>query len=685
MSNIMDAIEAYGTAKDDEFDPFAYPKNKSMKILIVGKNDHSTNRLLLALLIAKKLSITKDIERSKVIIITSDESLMNLSQKFVEIMIYEDDIEKKINRIKGEKIVIYYEITPDLNFENLITIDTNLEQENCFDYVAFAKDISIEKIYGYCNDKFKLLKFKTFKKNTSKIAKNQFGLIHKNGLSLIDIDFSILKLNFKTLDYIPDYSVKDSSMFDFGDKIMITGQKGSGKTINVLSILKHIMKSNRDISILIIAPTDTHCYRDFMDKETCKCKITFAYDNDEIMKFISDNKNCVVVLDGCMYGKLNRWIKDDSISELLDNILVTSIFTFQFPLMPIHMVNKFDYYIFTKGDISDARKRIYEKYAGFYNSFDEFNRSFDIITKNSRLSMGIINSKKLKISKRVFKFDACYDNLYSKLDTKLNNGSGEALSINKLQLVHIFGSYKGNPSILIKLNRLNTELLDNILSYANHDECCVFAPIIKHKKNLFDHLVKLNYDVLENYDDVLKTIWDNQHCKNNKEVTLVFFGCEDIRKNKLIEEILMYGRHVNVNFIYVTTQLRFSPMARSNFDYVFAEYTDIISEQKRIYDHYFGLFPTFNSFKNVFEAVTIEGNYFIHKCFGTAKDHLDRILYYNYDDNLLPKKLESFTIVKPKKGSQKQSNKELDDLIFNIKSQIKQLQLTLKYLEMQEN
>ena len=82
MSNIMDAIEAYGTAKDDEFDPFAYPKNKSMKILIVGKNDHSTNRLLLALLIAKKLSITKDIERSKVIIITSDESLMNLSLKF---------------------------------------------------------------------------------------------------------------------------------------------------------------------------------------------------------------------------------------------------------------------------------------------------------------------------------------------------------------------------------------------------------------------------------------------------------------------------------------------------------------------------------------------------------------------------------------------------------------------------
>ena len=43
---------------------------------------------------------------------------------------------------------------------------------------------------------------------------------------------------------------------------------------------------------------------------------------------------------------------------------------------------------------------------------------------------------------------------------------------------------------------------------------------------------------------------------------------------------------------------------RNNFDYVFLLQDNIISNIKRIYDHYAGIFPTLNSFRQVYEGLT---------------------------------------------------------------------------------
>ena len=46
------------------------------------------------------------------------------------------------------------------------------------------------------------------------------------------------------------------------------------------------------------------------------------------------------------------------------------------------------------------------------------------------------------------------------------------------------------------------------------------------------------------------------------------------------------------------------PEMRSNFDYIFLLAEDFISNRKRLYEHYAGMFPNFDIFQQVFTEVT---------------------------------------------------------------------------------
>lgn len=76
-------------------------------------------------------------------------------------------------------------------------------------------------------------------------------------------------------------------------------------------------------------------------------------------------------------------------------------------------------------------------------------------------------------------------------------------------------------------------------------------------------------------------------------------------KDDTISEIFMNGRHYKLTYM-LTMQysLGISPELRSNFDYIFLLGEDFISNQKRIYEHYAGMFPTFDSFQLVFNTLT---------------------------------------------------------------------------------
>ena len=67
------------------------------------------------------------------------------------------------------------------------------------------------------------------------------------------------------------------------------------------------------------------------------------------------------------------------------------------------------------------------------------------------------------------------------------------------------------------------------------------------------------------------------------------------------------GRHYQLTFI-LTMQycLGIQPELRSNFDYIFLLGEDFISNRKRLYEHYAGMYPSFDIFQQVFNEITAD-------------------------------------------------------------------------------
>lgn len=100
-------------------------------------------------------------------------------------------------------------------------------------------------------------------------------------------------------------------------------------------------------------------------------------------------------------------------------------------------------------------------------------------------------------------------------------------------------------------------------------------------------------------------------------------------KDQPIMELLFNGRHYKLMYM-LTMQfpLGITPELRCNFDYIFLLNEDFISNLKRLYDHYAGMFPNFDSFKQVFKDVTADFGAMVIVNRGARSSFLDKIFWY---------------------------------------------------------
>jgi hypothetical protein len=107
-------------------------------------------------------------------------------------------------------------------------------------------------------------------------------------------------------------------------------------------------------------------------------------------------------------------------------------------------------------------------------------------------------------------------------------------------------------------------------------------------------------------------------------------------KDQPIMELLFNGRHYRLMYM-LTMQfpLGISPALRCNFDYVFLLNEDFYSNLKRLYDHYAGIFPTFDSFRQVFKEVTSNFGAMVIVNRGAGSSFLDKIFWYKATDEKL--------------------------------------------------
>jgi len=146
------------------------------------------------------------------------------------------------------------------------------------------------------------------------------------------------------------------------------------------------------------------------------------------------------------------------------------------------------------------------------------------------------------------------------------------------------------------------------------DEYVIF---VNNKDNFYENYVnkecinKFKYNKIIN---LLKNLKEKeQKCENFTRTLIVLDNCIDfIFFDKEILEIFLNATHYNITLITLFTN-SFSPKPeiRTNFDYIFSLMPKENKCFKINYEKYFGIFPTFEIFQNVFEEISTDNTFMI--------------------------------------------------------------------------
>ena len=130
-------------------------------------------------------------------------------------------------------------------------------------------------------------------------------------------------------------------------------------------------------------------------------------------------------------------------------------------------------------------------------------------------------------------------------------------------------------------------------------------PVFIHE----EYTQRLVSNVLKRQADIIKKINNGEYGEDvDPRAFLIFDDClfdDSWAKDKNMRCIFMNGRHYKLTFI-LTMQfpLGIKPHLRTNIDYVFILRENIVSNRRRIYEHYAGMFPTFDIFCKIMDQCT---------------------------------------------------------------------------------
>ena len=190
-----------------------------------------------------------------------------------------------------------------------------------------------------------------------------------------------------------------------------------------------------------------------------------------------------------------------------------------------------------------------------------------------------------------------------------------------LQLKKFEMSSIGDDSVVVLIGKRNTGksyLTKNILfnnktipvgtvisgtEGANHFYSKIVPPVFIHE----EYTPQIITNVLKRQKIVMKKIHSGENQVDPRSFLLLDDCLYDNswQKDKNIRSCFMNGRHYKLLFL-LTMQyaLGVPPNLRTNIDYVFILRENYVSNRKRLYEHYAGMFPTFEMFCQVMDQCT---------------------------------------------------------------------------------
>jgi hypothetical protein len=105
-------------------------------------------------------------------------------------------------------------------------------------------------------------------------------------------------------------------------------------------------------------------------------------------------------------------------------------------------------------------------------------------------------------------------------------------------------------------------------------------------------------------------------------------------KDKFMRSVFMNGRHYKLLFM-LTMQyaLGIPPNLRTNIDYVFILRENYVSNRKRLYEHYAGMFPSFEMFCQVMDQCTEDYECLVINNNAKSNKLVDQVFWYKADSH----------------------------------------------------
>jgi hypothetical protein len=178
-----------------------------------------------------------------------------------------------------------------------------------------------------------------------------------------------------------------------------------------------------------------------------------------------------------------------------------------------------------------------------------------------------------------------------------------------------------------KLNKFYSDFIPDSFIFSDYEPEILTKIYERQSKMNSDNAIRVKEGKKEK-DDRIMIIMDD--CMSSKGSWL---------KDPNILELFFNGRHHHVSFI-LTMQfsLGIPPELRSNFDYIFLLAEDFISNRKRLYEHYAGMFPSFDIFQQVFNDITENYGIMVIDNRVHSKNLTDKVFWYK------AKKVPNFTV-----------------------------------------
>ncbi|ARF11162.1 packaging ATPase [Klosneuvirus KNV1] len=208
-------------------------------------------------------------------------------------------------------------------------------------------------------------------------------------------------------DAIHTYERLNASDIEDHSAILIIGKRGSGKTTIVNNILSKYDETFLANS-LIISPTEK--INSYYKNKYPYTHIETEYQPEYIEHYLNTGSGAIV-LDNC-FKPNGYWKNDLYLMELLHHAKYYNkllIITSSFPLgFDSDSRSAFDYVFLLSEEFFSNQKRIYDHYAGVYETFDLFRNDFINLTKHYN-SMVINQNSNKNNNDQISWFNAVYN------------------------------------------------------------------------------------------------------------------------------------------------------------------------------------------------------------------------------------------------------------------------------------